>query len=116
MSEPTTVEELQAALDRRSRHSVGRLGDPELRVNEGNSAVRVLPDGRAEVITFGRGSDDDDVETFESEAAAVRELARGLLQPSPPSRSAREDAADAKRMQAVAREVLDQLRRRGGAE
>lgn len=112
-----TVEDLKQALARAHRHpeNVGRIDDPELSRAEGASAVRTLPDGRAEIVTFGRGEGDDYVEEFPSEEAAVQELVRVLLQPAPPARSAEEDEADAQRMQQVAQGVLARLRRRHGA-
>lgn len=114
MSEPAairTVEDLKQALARAHRHAehVGRIDDPDLATVEGVSAVRVLADGRAEVITFGRGEGDDDIETFASEEAAVQELARILLQPAPPARSAAEQRASVERMQQVARDTLARL-------
>lgn len=111
-----TVEDLKEALARAHRRSagVGRIDDADLSTAEGDSAVRLLPDGRAEIVTFGRGERDDDVETFPSEAAAVQELARVLLQPAPAARPATEDRSDAQRMQQVARDVLARLRSRGG--
>lgn len=111
-----TVEELRDALARARRRAdgVGRFGDPGLSTAEGDSAVRVLPDGTAEVITFGRGEADDVVDSFPSEQAAIQELARVLLQAAPPARTRAEDRASARRMQRVARAVLVRLRSYSG--
>ncbi|WGL53953.1 hypothetical protein P5P86_09025 [Nocardioides sp. BP30] len=76
--------------------------------------MRTLPDGRAEIVTFGRGDNDDYVEAFASELAAVQELARVLLSPAPPARTAGEDRRDGQRMQHVAQDVLARLRSRHG--
>ncbi|WP_017933766.1 hypothetical protein [Nocardioides sp. Iso805N] len=114
-----TVEDLKDALARARRHpeNVGRVGDRGLSRAEGSSAIRTLPDGRAEIVTFGRGENDDHIEAFPSEMAAVQELARVLLQPVPPARGADEDARDAQRMQHRAQDVLARLRaRHGGAQ
>lgn len=111
-----TVEDLRDALarSRRRPENVGRFGDPEISHVEGSSAVRTLPDGRAEIVTFGRGENDDYVEAFPSELAAVQELARVLLSPAPPARSVGDDRRDGKRMQDLARDVPARLRGRHG--